>query len=63
MGKAWRAVRLELPIGAAVYPIDDLFAHDVDSEDCHCRPWWDGNVLVHRSFDGREKDEPTVSLS
>jgi hypothetical protein len=39
-----------------VSPIGDLREH-VMSERCWCKPFWDGNVLVHNSADQREKFE------
>jgi hypothetical protein len=46
-----------------VYPLGDIFEHDIDSEDCDCRPFWDNGVLVHRSFDRREANEPPENPS
>lgn len=42
---------------SVVYPLNDLHPHDIDFEGCPCLPKFtdDGLVLVHNSFDGREK--------
>lgn len=37
-----------------VTPIDDLKPHQ-EGEGCWCKPFMDGEVLVHNSLDGREK--------
>lgn len=42
---------------AHVIPVDDLKEHDADSETCWCRPFWDGEVLVHNAMDRREEYE------
>lgn len=41
----------------AVWPLDDLYAHQPMSEHCPCNPFWDDGVLVHNAFDGREDFE------
>lgn len=55
----WRALS-HRPDGSPpeVYPLDDLRSHILGVETCPCRPFWDGVVLVHQSFDGREANEP-----
>lgn len=52
-----------------VYPVDDLFDHDLTDTDCLCGPylqWCDpdtgdsypaGPLVVHYSLDGRERHE------
>lgn len=40
-----------------VIPVDDLREHDAESDECWCRPWWDGDILVHNSADHREASE------
>jgi len=39
-----------------VYPLDDLKPH-VLTVDCWCRPFMDGNVVVHNAMDRREEYE------
>jgi hypothetical protein len=45
-----------------VYPVDDLAEHDTESENCPCGirviEESHGRVIVHSSFDGRERHEP-----
>jgi hypothetical protein len=50
-----------------VYPVQDLFEHVTDGDDCPCGPSTDpvgredgsiGYVIVHHSLDGREHSEP-----
>lgn len=40
-----------------VIPVDDLREHDAENVECWCRPWWDGDILVHNSADHREASE------
>ncbi|WP_170931965.1 hypothetical protein [Brachybacterium massiliense] len=48
-----------------VYPVDDLIAHDTETEDCICGPkielvpseTGDGWLITHNSLDGREAKE------
>lgn len=42
---------------AEVVPINDTGKHSLESEDCPCKPFYSGDVLVHNSFDGREHYE------
>lgn len=53
-----------------VYPVADLRPHDTESTTCECGPtveWADPKtgesyvtaLVVHNSFDGRERDEQT----
>lgn len=53
-----------------VYPVDDLIAHDTDTDRCVCGPTVypverdDGSMgwmLVHHSLDAREERERTPS--
>lgn len=37
-----------------VWPIDDLKSHDIDSSNCWCHPFYDGDILVHNAMDKRE---------
>lgn len=53
--KKWRALGPAYPGGPShSYPLDDLREHDVDGDNCWCRPTLNGIVLVHNSLDGRE---------
>lgn len=40
-------------IGTEVMPIDDLREHR-EGPACWCLPFYDENILVHNSLDGRE---------
>ncbi len=40
--------------GPFVYPLDDLREHDIENDQCWCRPFYDDNILVHNSMDNRE---------
>lgn len=40
-----------------VVPLDDLREHDPENAECWCCPWYDGDILVHNSADGRELSE------
>lgn len=39
-----------------VIPLNDLYPHRED-EKCLCNPQFDGDVLTHNAFDGREYSE------
>jgi hypothetical protein len=38
---------------AVVYPLGDLYEHQLLNERCPCNPWLDEGILVHEAFDGR----------
>jgi hypothetical protein len=40
-----------------VYPLHDIAPHNTDSAVCPCNPRTEDNVVIHNSFDGREKRE------
>lgn len=44
-----------------VYPVNDLFPHITEGLDCPCKPTIEavegGTLVVHNSYDGREKAE------
>jgi hypothetical protein len=49
-----------------VYPTNDSDEHDIVTNTCKCDPTLIADpdcemILVHNSFDGKEKDEVTVS--
>jgi hypothetical protein len=62
MSHRWMSLGPQGAKGPVVYPIGDIHPHDIDNEDCPCRPFWDGEVLVHQSCDKREASEPTGQL-
>lgn len=37
-----------------VAPIHDLRPHEIGKVECWCKPFMDGDVLVHNALDGRE---------
>ena len=43
--------------GDWVVPLNDLRPHLADNAECPCQPFYDGRILVHNSFDGRESFE------
>jgi hypothetical protein len=56
----WRAILTETGERHAL-PIDDLRPHD-ESAGCWCRPFLDGEVLVHNAMDSREQVERGETL-
>ena len=51
----WNAIMTEYG-ERHVIPIDDLRPH-YESANCWCQPFFDGEVIVHNSMDGRERVE------
>jgi hypothetical protein len=45
-----------------VAPVDDLKPH-ISGEKCWCTPFWEDEILIHNSMDGREKYEQGRKLS
>jgi hypothetical protein len=43
--------------GFTVWPLDDIQQHDLDNPDCSCGTFFEGHILVHNAFDGREQYE------
>jgi hypothetical protein len=51
-----------------VYPVDDLLPHITEGLGCPCSPRVEqveggGTVIIHNSYDGREKAEEPVSAA
>ena len=39
-----------------VYPVDDLYEHNLEGTDCTCNPFVDleNELVIHYAFDGRD---------
>lgn len=39
-----------------IYPLGDIFEHDFSGLDCDCNPSidWNGELVIHKAFDGRD---------
>lgn len=50
-----------------VYPVDDTYPHITEGIGCPCKPRIEpcegGTLIVHRSYDGREKAELPVEAA
>lgn len=51
-----------------IYPINDTYPHITDGVGCPCKPAVEeveggGTVIIHHSFDGREKAEEPVEAA
>ncbi len=50
-----------------VYPINDTYPHITEGVGCPCKPRIEdvegGTLIIHNSFDGREKAEHPVSAA
>lgn len=43
-----------------IYPANDLKEHNIDDENCWCRPKIEGVLVIHNSLDRRELYEGTI---
>ena len=48
-----------------VYPINDLYPHEIENNNCVCEPNIEENglLVIHNSFDGREYAEEGKKIS
>ena len=43
-----------MPSKIHIYPLNDVYEHDTESEFCKCNPKIEDKLIIHNSFDGRE---------